>query len=863
MGIILIIILTFSGAYKDSFPSILIQDLSQLIMSNNLGFSHQSRLLHSDKIESESMDERATENQSKLSLYIQAVPQILDYKLRGVSFNRLDLEIPFLSYEVILKDRDTALQNTINVNPSKVKALLRYEGQTFKSSIRLKGDSEDHWKSRYRMSLRVELKGEDSLLGFKEFSIQKPHSRQFPYDFAYQSSLQDLGNMFSVQKFVHLFVNGKSWGIMNIEEHMTKEFLEKQKRKESLIIKIGNEDKWTYSVSASQPYEHYLISDGAINVRPFRASKYMQELRYRKILSYISQKQLTYDIDLYDVDSFLTSYVLSTLWAQWHTLLNANHRYYFNPYTLKLESISLDQGEYGVLNGLDSIQFSQLPIQFSQVLASLKENPRIDYSISKIIDESRNSRNHFARSEEYFPVNVPIQDSVLKKNSLEFLSRKLYYLSPEPVDHKGYLFTKPSSEPIVLPTQLQASEFHQHIHFKHYSNGRLEIYNLLPDTVEIKSISIKGIGSDQSKYLIPGYSLPFSPTVIQTGFTGLNDQKISIVSSYQGFERENINGFTLLFEDIYNPLLDNSFECSQLCIFDGEKYVFAKGRSILTEPLIIKGDVLLLPGTHLSFGPNAYLIIEGSLESLGTIDDPVLLEATQNYWKGLYVLKSSKRSVLTHTKIMNLAALEDGLLQLTGGITFYKADVDLKHVEIHDVVSEDALNIISSNYSINENIFSDIASDAFDSDFSDGHVQNTSFVNINGDALDFSGSRSDINNVRMNNIGDKGISAGEESTITVINSHLDNLSVGVISKDNSDVIIQNSTITNFKSYGVMSFIKKDFYSKSSSLKVQDSLIDKPLSFMRQKGTFMEIDSMEVQEQIFNVDKFYTASAEAL
>ena len=35
----------------------------------------------------------------------------------------------------------------------------------------------------------------------------------------------------------YVFVNGKSWGIMNIEEHMTKEFLEKQKRKESLLGK--------------------------------------------------------------------------------------------------------------------------------------------------------------------------------------------------------------------------------------------------------------------------------------------------------------------------------------------------------------------------------------------------------------------------------------------------------------------------------------------------------------------------------------------------------------------------------------------------------------------------------------------------
>ena len=68
-------------------------------------------------------------------------------------------------------------------------------------------------------------------------SIQKPHSRQFPHDYSYQSTLKALGNLSSAQKFVNLYVNGKSWGVMNVEEHMSKEFLEKQQRKESMMRK--------------------------------------------------------------------------------------------------------------------------------------------------------------------------------------------------------------------------------------------------------------------------------------------------------------------------------------------------------------------------------------------------------------------------------------------------------------------------------------------------------------------------------------------------------------------------------------------------------------------------------------------------
>ena len=88
----------------------------------------------------------------------------------------------------------------------------------------------------------------------------------------------------------------------------------------------------------------------------------------------------------------------------------------------------------------------------------------------------------------------------------------------------------------------------------------------------------------------------------------------------------------------------------------------------IMDPLIIHGDVVLQEGTHLSFGPNAYMIIKGSLKSMGSRNLPVTLDAVSKYWKGIYVLNASKRSTLQFTNIKNLRALEDGLLQLTGAI---------------------------------------------------------------------------------------------------------------------------------------------------------------------------------------------------
>ena len=859
LGIAAIIFLTFAFTSKD-LPSygVLKEDMVQLIMSTDPGFSHQSLLSGSDPNTLKGDSEIAGNN--KLIQNIMLAPRVIldsiDYKLNGMRHERLDLDIPFLSHQSILADRDSALKNILNINPAKVKAKLRFQGKTYKSDIRLKGDAQDHWTSQYRMSLRISLKGDNTLLGFKKFSLQKPYSRQFPYDYSYQSTLSALGNITSAHKFVHLYVNGRSWGIMNLEEHMTKEFLEKQKRKESIIIKFGDETKWAYNSQVANPYPNYILANGAFTVNVFQGGEYLGDSRYRKLLTYITKKQLYYNLELYDSKSMLNSYIASTLWAQWHNLSDTNHRYYLNPYTLKLESIGADQSTFKPLADFNSIGFAQLPIQFSKVLRSLKDNDDLNDRLSLIIDEVKNPY-HFAHSSKFFPLDQPLNIDILSKNTNEFLLNQQYFLSPTPLDHRGYLYSDPSLN-FSLPSIQQASDLPQHVYFNHYEDGTIEIFNLLPDQITITDIYVEGmkVGHEKINYKIPGYRQPLKPTLISTPFKGVYNESVVVLSSYKGFKREAKNRYTLSSEKIHNPLLVQNFKCLDFCAVDEKNYIFKKGLSLIDQPMVINGDVVLQPGTHLSFSPNAYLIINGSLLSKGTENSPVIMDASSDYWKGLYVFNTSKKSILEHTKISNLSALEDGILQLTGAVTFYNSEVDLNNVIISDVIAEDAINIVHSKYSMNNVSIFDAASDAFDSDFSDGAITNSSFKNIAGDGIDFSGSKATIKNVNISSIGDKGISAGEQSTILISNTLIENVFSGVVSKDNSNVILENSKITNFQSYGVMSFIKKDFYANYSSVIVKNSAIDGQNAFMRQQGTLIEVDSLPIPQQEFNVKRLY-------
>ena len=69
-------------------------------------------------------------------------------------------------------------------------------------------------------------------MGFTKFSIHKPISRQHPYSQTYNKISEDFGNLTLPQTYAKISVNGEDWGIMNIEENPSKEFLEKRSKKD-------------------------------------------------------------------------------------------------------------------------------------------------------------------------------------------------------------------------------------------------------------------------------------------------------------------------------------------------------------------------------------------------------------------------------------------------------------------------------------------------------------------------------------------------------------------------------------------------------------------------------------------------------
>ena len=331
--------------------NIIIHDVNQKIISLDLGISSSRNLLD------DGTKEVNNNVPQRLIALIKNIPDIFHYKFldkEAHKFEKIYIDIKFMDYQKLMLDRNNALRVNKLSNPTTNNATLKYKNNIYKATIRLKGDLSDHWTSRYRMSFKIRLKNEKTILGFNEFSIQKPSSRQHPYDYTFQSMLRDTGNLTSVHKFAHIFVNGEDWGIMDIEEHMSNELIEKQNRKSSVIVRFANEENWLYKQDNNILYSHYRLSDPFLYTHIYN-KKSLKDLHNRKIYSYISNNQLLNNKEIYDIDSLSKAFIASLAWNNRHALAYPNSRYYFNPYSLKLEPITTDQGNWTTI--YDEVKF--------------------------------------------------------------------------------------------------------------------------------------------------------------------------------------------------------------------------------------------------------------------------------------------------------------------------------------------------------------------------------------------------------------------------------------------------------------------------------------------------------------------------
>ena len=136
----------------------------------------------------------------------------------------------------------------------------------------------------------------------------------------------------------------------------------------------------------------------------------------------------------------------------------------------------------------------------------------------------------------------------------------------------------------------------------------------------------------------------------------------------------------------------------------------------------------------------------------------------------------------------------------TGAINLYETNIIFQNCKFIRIDSEDALNLISSQFLIEDSKFEENSSDSIDIDFGNGIIKNSKFTFVGNDAVDLSGSKVYIENLFFLNVGDKLISAGERTEANIKKIEGKNSHIGIASKDGSITVAENIKFINLHPY---------------------------------------------------------------
>lgn len=206
--------------------------------------------------------------------------------------------------------------------------------------IRLKGDWIDHL-GHHKWSFRVKLK--DSLTnGIKTFNLQSPKSRDFLKSFVYKRLLQKNGILSNEMTFIELIVNNTSWGIYNMEEHLSARMIQHQNKPNGVILKFEDSEYFEADVHKKSTYGLIKTADIKIYGNKKNLKKNVVDVDNAKHI--LKQYQFQNDSVYHYFDEVIMAkyYAISDILRSYHGMGWINIRFYYNFNSKKMEPIGYD-----------------------------------------------------------------------------------------------------------------------------------------------------------------------------------------------------------------------------------------------------------------------------------------------------------------------------------------------------------------------------------------------------------------------------------------------------------------------------------------------------------------------------------------
>ena len=796
----------------------------------------------------------------------------------------LAIDLKFKYYRKMLEKRDEALQVGIlqTTDEDLVPATITLNnGPKMDVQMRLKGDWTDHLQGK-KWSFRIQLKNGAQIMGFRQFSIQTPETRNFLYEWAFHQNLMEENILTTRYNFVNVMLNGELLGIYGIEESFASELIESQGRRQGVILRFDEEnlwDKWAYFYANGTKFVGNgwtYTTEKTADISNFQSGKIEVSSTLSAEAKTAGELLRAYESgalsasQVFDVRLMGRFFALSDLWAACHGTNWHNLRFYYNPVTSRLEPVVYDA------------------IPFDECRQDATKNFIFDAGNSIFNDDDVKR----AYAEELYRMTRPGYIEQLKEKynpeaidfttalQGEYNQKGLDINWKRLTDRQAFLnlwFSPPNPvKGAVTVTGLNLGDTNP-------PALRVELTNISILPIDVVRLEVNGaplalpsgaaaiIPSLKSGEQVPNlawYEIPLNDTTPWT--QSKKSPKIEAVVRFGGVPNEikvNLDGVMTPAGITIGPL---PIPPSQDEILKSHPYISASPDSsqMLISPGVwdVHGDIIIpegvtlqiAPGTVLRFEPGAVLLARGAVNMLGDASNPVLLTAQdeQKGWGGVVVLHAGRESLWKYARVDSTHGIERQGWILTGGITFFASDIRLDHAIIGNNQTEDAINVIHGKFTFLNTEFENTFADAFDSDFSNGDIRDCSFHDIQGDAVDVSGTSATLSGLQINNIVDKGLSIGEDSHILAENITMDVVGIGVASKDLSTIEIKNSSITSARFSGLAAYIKKAVFGPAAITAINVTINDTKQLCVTQIGSSITLNGQKMTEQDLDVDKLY-------
>ena len=850
----------------------------------------------------ESFDAARSRRKGKDRLRVAGFAGLLAALVAGVAFHahRPDPSAPVLRLTVrqpelaqLEAKRDEALQRgtLFAADDDYVPATLNALGREFRVSIRLKGDDLAHLSGQ-RWSLRVKVKRNERIFGMRRFALHVPSTRFHQNEPLYLDFLRSQGLLAPRALFVHVRFNDRDWGTMELEEHISKDLLEPQGRREGVILKYDEEYYWRGVVDLDKRTRDYSnwrnTPITATQMDSIRSSeKLMTEFEtaaglLRAVMDGLLPPGLVFDAKQWG--RFLAA---CEIFSANHSIFWWNIRFYYNPLTAKLEPVGFDTqarpGEpfadkfqcqgWSLALGSALLADKQIRAEFLHALHTLGELASSDAFLASMRERERALLETF--------VGADADAGLIDWDTMAARARWLKSMEFERYNPRLRARIRPRSPhypgakyPAVVYASVLGDERGRYLEIANALSTDITIQDLrfAPSEIEAETPLAAQL-DDRLPLALAATTWPNSPARVRVNIEPPRtsgewsiEGMASVAAAGQSYPFSTRPGVApLLKAPLPNVTVSDALDAHEFLERDPDRPFLLRSRTGIFEVsgwlAIPRGFGLALgAGTTLRFEQDMGILAWGRLEFTGTAEAPIVLEGLptasgSGSWGGIAALESSRIHLWSNVIIRNTTGPRRERWAPTGGVTLRDAEVRLESVRFEGSRAEDALNLVHASFILRDVAIHGARSDAIDADFSKGEIEGGEIRAAGGDGIDVSGSQVRVTGTKLSQIADKAFSIGEASDVVVRDVVVEECGTGLVSKDGSTALVENSRFTAIRHFGLMTYRKKPVYERSS-LVARNVTVEAAERAVAETGSRLMLNGRAVETRAVDVDALY-------